>query len=154
MAKSFGPRPREQTVRCRLARPLLVLAFLAAVGCSDAPKPAMSGPSQQNGRPAQHIQEPRLDGPTGGARNLGGPVRVDQIDCTPSGRDPRRVGVVVIHAAHTFGRTQDDAKGQRVRSIEVLAAKLRRAGFQVVAPEMPWTLAHPYDRRSPRRPSA
>jgi pimeloyl-ACP methyl ester carboxylesterase len=52
----------------------------------------------------------------------------------------------VIRAAHPF-----DPEGRRSRvpqgiSIDVLVRELRRAGFRVTTPDMPWTLAHPFDR--------
>jgi pimeloyl-ACP methyl ester carboxylesterase len=72
----------------------------------------------------------------------------DEIACTPSGHDPAKVGVVVIHAGHTFdplvqGHSKPSPAG---RSTAGLAHELERAGFRVLAPEMPWSTIHPYDR--------
>jgi len=142
------PAPRDAaSVRVRLDRPLVVLVLLAVVGCSDAPQSAMSVPPQRIGRVAQGVQKPRHDGPPEGARSLGAPVLAEEIDCTPSGRDPRTVGMVVIHAGHTFDPVVHARATQPTGgSIATLEGRLRGAGFQVMAPEMPWTVAHPYDR--------
>jgi predicted alpha/beta hydrolase family esterase len=123
---------------------LVVLALFAVGGCSETPQP-MSGPPQRM-RAAQHVQEPRRNPPASDAPGLARPGHAEQIDCTPSGREPRNIGVVVIHAGHTFDPVQMPARRPSNRSIDILEGRLRGAGFQVIRPEMPWTVAHPYDR--------
>ncbi len=72
----------------------------------------------------------------------------DQLACTPRGRDPHRVGVVVLRAAHTFEMEGDRPHGESPRMLSIfrLTDALEGAGFQVVVPEMPWSAEHPYDR--------
>ncbi|MGH7067212.1 MAG: alpha/beta hydrolase [Acetobacteraceae bacterium] len=69
------------------------------------------------------------------------------VGCTPSGRDPRTVAVIVLYAGHTFPirapGVSDPAPGT---SVLWLRQALRGAGFMVMMPEMPWTVSHPYDR--------
>ncbi len=72
----------------------------------------------------------------------------EEIACTPSGQDPRKVGVVVLYAGHTFdplvqGHSKSSPAG---RSIAGLAHDLEGAGFKIDVPEMPWSMIHPYDR--------
>jgi pimeloyl-ACP methyl ester carboxylesterase len=101
---------------------LLLLVCLVAAGCRGTSQWATSVPQQR----------------TGGT---------DQLACTPSGRDPHRVGVVVLPAGHTFNLIDTRHGGSSPgESIARLADVLERAGFRVVLPEMPWSMTHPYDR--------
>jgi len=102
---------------------LFLLVCLVLAGCSGTSQWATNAPRQR----------------AGGS---------DQIACTPSGRDPHRVGVVVLRAAHTFEMGGDRPHGESARflSIARLTDVLQGAGFQMVVPEMPWSEEHPYDR--------
>src|SRR5262249_17928938 len=89
------------------------------------------------------------DGPTDGTPGLAGRVTTEEIDCPPSGRDPHIIGVVVVHGGHTFDSpTTLDKKrvSPTGRSTTRLVQVLARAGFKVSTPEMPWSIAHTYDR--------
>lgn len=74
----------------------------------------------------------------------------ETVGCTPSGRDPRTVGVVVLYAGHAFEETSGAGVSRHVpppgTTIFGLVRVLEGAGFKVIVPDMPWTLAHPYDR--------
>lgn len=72
------------------------------------------------------------------------------VACTPSGHDPGRLGVVLLHGKSTFstsGRAGRFAYTPAFnRHISSLATALQGAGFRVVMPEMPWSTYHIYDR--------
>lgn len=63
------------------------------------------------------------------------------VNCKPSGHDPAKLGLVVLHGKNTFGRGDG--------SFDILAdfkTGLRGAGFRVAAPEMPWSRSRVYNR--------
>ncbi len=67
------------------------------------------------------------------------------VACTASGRDPGKLGVVLLHGKFTVPL----GGGRRVPAFDAhissLATALQTAGFRVVTPEMPWSSHHVYD---------
>jgi pimeloyl-ACP methyl ester carboxylesterase len=68
------------------------------------------------------------------------------VTCTPSGHEPSKLGVVLLHGNWTLPL----GGGNRIPAFDThissLASSLRAAGFRVVMPEMPWSRNHVYDR--------
>ncbi len=78
-----------------------------------------------------------------------------ELACTPSGQAPESLGVVLLHGKETFslgpvgGGSRAGSKVSSVSPADYIAplvSALKKAGFRVSAPAMPWTLTHPYDQ--------
>jgi pimeloyl-ACP methyl ester carboxylesterase len=74
-------------------------------------------------------------------------VAVDNAACAPSGHDPHKIGIVLLHGKHTFsltgmGNRQPPSFDAKISS---LGSALRAKGYRVAMPEMPWTRDHVYD---------
>ncbi|MGI9102177.1 MAG: lipase family alpha/beta hydrolase [Terriglobales bacterium] len=75
-------------------------------------------------------------------------VAAGQTACTPSGQDPHKVGIVLLHGKNTFIPAGMVSRVRAARSDErvlPLAKALRAQGYRVVLPEMPWSSDHVYD---------
>ena len=85
---------------------------------------------------------------TGGARVQ--TAETAELACAPSGQDPGRLGVVLLHGKQTFALGPSGSRGggappSPASFLTALISAIKDAGFRVNAPEMPWTLTHAYD---------
>jgi pimeloyl-ACP methyl ester carboxylesterase len=74
-------------------------------------------------------------------------ARADGVTCTPSGRDPAKIGIVLMHGKATFssgGGNMGYLGGGMTDFLAELKDTIRRAGYKLVAPAMPWTQYQQY----------
>ena len=73
-----------------------------------------------------------------------GAIAADQLACTPSGKNPHKLGVMLMHGKATFGSGHMRGGSGPTDYLAKLKTAVAAAGFRVAAPEMPWTQTRVY----------
>lgn len=60
-------------------------------------------------------------------------------DCTPSGADPGKLGVILMHGKMTFSLSARRGYGAPPDRLAEIKSAIRNAGFKLASPQMPWT---------------